>query len=202
MKKKISHKTLVRAMQSDCERMHSKEPDVKRLYNIETIVLLGFALLCVAILHLNVFQITRVQGVSMEPTFVTGERLYVDKLIYNAVEPQRGDIVIAQYKGIEGHDVPVIKRIIAIEGDRIAIENGRIILNGEILNESQYWNDLIYEDMPEELISQDCVFLMGDNRNRSLDSRSQAIGEIKKEWIIGKGCFIVYPFNKFGTLPN
>lgn len=130
-------------------------------------------------------QISRVVGISMEPTYHNGDIILVDKVFYKKSTPEYNDIVVVKYHVTAGED-QIIKRIVGLPGDRIEMKNNKLYRNGELINE-----DYINEPMTtNEDFSYDIpkgkVFVMGDNRNHSVDSRvigyvdfdSQVVGRV------------------------
>lgn len=132
----------------------------------------------------------KVEDVSMQKTFFDGDRLIENKLAYHFSEPERGDIVIIH--GPE-HTNRLIKRIIGLPGDTIEYRDGYVYLNGEKLEE-HYTNG---ESRPKReqyplLVPANTVYVLGDNRERSEDSRT--IGVIRFNSLEGKVIFQLYPF--------
>ncbi|MBO4748911.1 MAG: signal peptidase I [Lachnospiraceae bacterium] len=168
-------------------------------------VLYFLGVLIVALLIVKfVVQRTMVDGESMEPTLYHGENLMVDKLSYRFGEPKRFDIIVL--KPYENDKKTFyIKRIIALPGEKIKIDaNGTIYINGEKLYEG-YGKEVIRPEnrgraAVEVTMGENEYFVMGDNRNNSGDSRSDAVGNVKKEDIIGKAWLRIWPLNKFGLI--
>ncbi len=149
-------------------------------------------------------QRTSVNGSSMYPTLEDGDQLIVEKFSYRFTAPKRFDIIV--FNEMEtGKKEPVhyIKRIIGLPGETIQITDGKIYIDGEELEEN-YGYYLHQEKMEgydasePVLIGEDEYFVLGDNRNDSLDSRK--IGCKKKQDIIGKAVLCIYPFGKFGGI--
>ena len=166
-------------------------------------------LLCVlgAVWLVNTFvgQRTEVEGASMENTLHNGDNLIVDKLSYRFHDPERFDIIVFpfQYQA----NTYYIKRIIGLPGETVQImEDGSIYINGEKLEES-YGREVI---QPETIgraaepivLGEDEYFVMGDNRNNSSDSRTDIVGNIKREDIIGKAWLRIWPLSDFGVLKH
>jgi signal peptidase I len=135
------------------------------------------------------FRYTTVSGDSMNPTFKDGDKLIITGLFY---QPNRGDVVVFDGNITDGYDnKPVIKRIIALEGDTVKIEN-RIIYVMERGNDDfvivDYVDgmDIPEQDMKSMVVPEGEMFVMGDNVNNSKDSRDASVGTIKVDFIIGK----------------
>ena len=159
------------------------------------------------------FTVVKVDGQSMEPTLHHNERLFTRIIGY---EPERGDIVIFNPKSHP--EVAYVKRVIALEGDRIWVDesNGEVHLKKsgsaewEVLEEDYIKEPAVaagiaqrFADSTGEeglLIQKDHVFVMGDNRNHSTDSRSFEIGPVDERRILGKVIFRVSPFDRFGPV--
>lgn len=141
---------------------------------------------------------TMVEGSSMEGALHNGDYLLVDKLSYYLGKPKRFDIIIFPYS----ENVYYIKRIIGMPGESIRIADGKIYINGEELVESYGAEPMLDGGMATEEFSlgEKEYFVLGDNRNHSTDSRSESVGTIKEEKIIGKAFFRFYPFNNLGKV--
>lgn len=158
----------------------------------ETISTIAIAVI-IAFLSLNFIRMSTVVGHSMDSTLHDGQKLILNTFIYNNNNPEHGDIIV-----VERPDLSVryfIKRVIAIGGDTIEIKNNIVYLNGEVLNEEYLNKPMLTDNLPETKIPEGKVFVMGDNRNNSLDSRSFTIGLIDvKEEILGKAVFSLSDF--------
>lgn len=161
-----------------------------------------FILLTAFLIRYFLFQPFVVEGNSMEPNFHSQEYLIVDRLKYRINDPQRGDVVIFQAPNNPGTDY--IKRIIGLPGEKIKIVNNEIYLNSQRIDERylpENYQTLIGNDQGfilEKQLGPDEYFVMGDNREHSLDSRE--IGAIKRQTIIGRALFVLYPFEYFGKV--
>lgn len=160
-------------------------------------VLIFGILISFTIMHF--VRVSRVIGHSMDNTLQDGQRLIVDMRAYKKQVPHRGDIVVA-YRG----DLSIqyfIKRVIAVPGDTIEIKNGIVYLNDEELKED-YIKEPIYdtESMEKTTIADNEVFVMGDNRNNSMDSRNPIIGKVSidKE-LVGKIIFDINHLKRMGV---
>ena len=107
---------------------------------------------------------------SMVPTLEIGDRVFVNKFIYRFAEPERGDIVV--FESIEGGEQDLIKRVVAVPGDTVAVQNGVLFVNGQP-QEEPYVNDAFPDGsfFGPTTVPEDAVFVMGDNRGNSRDSR-------------------------------
>ena len=143
-------------------------------------------------LRLFVFELTDVNGKSMEPTLASSEMIFVEKISRYSGDINRGDIVIVQYPEL---DDTYVKRIIGIPGDRIAIKDGALYLNGDKMSESYIKEPMNYS-MEETTVPKGSYYVMGDNRNMSIDSRT--VGALPKDMIIGHAVFVVFPLSEFG----
>lgn len=157
-------------------------------------------LLTYLVIH-YVGQRTQVSGSSMEYTLSDGDNLIVDKISYRFHKPERYDIIVFPYQYEE--NTYYIKRIIGLPGERVQIsEDGAIYINGKVLEES-YGREIIevpgQAEDPIEL-DDDEYFVLGDNRNASLDSRDPSVGVIHEEDIIGRAWLRIYPFDKMGFI--
>ena len=137
-------------------------------------------------------QISRVYGTSMVPTFHEGNIVLVDKVFYKRGEPERNDIVVVDYRDANQNETFIIKRVVAVGGDHLEIKDNQVYLNGELLQED-YINGTMTnnEDMSID-IPEGKVFVMGDNRYNSLDSRRLGYFDFEDD-VIGKVFFTV-PF--------
>ncbi len=148
-----------------------------------------------------VAQRTEVSGSSMEPTLQDGDSLLVDKLSYRFKEPKRFDIVIFPYK--YGDNQYFIKRVIGLPGETVRVDfDGNIYINEEKLDES-YGAEVILDPGRAETavtLGEGEFFVMGDNRNHSMDSRDISVGNVQKKDILGKAFVRIYPFSSFGGI--
>ena len=144
-----------------------------------------------------------VDGESMIPTLQNGERLVISNLFY---EPTAGDIVVLCGEADREEGKNLIKRIIATEGQTIDIdfEAGEVYVDGQKLDEP-YILEPTYLDEGTEFpltVPEGEIFVMGDNRNGSRDSRSLTVGSVKEEYIVGHVLFRFFPFDRFGKISD
>jgi len=186
---------------------------------VETVMLALLVFLCVR----ASFQNFKVDGSSMYPTLENGQFLIVNKLVYSEVDmeklsnfiplisassgekrnvfhgPERGDIVVLQDPRKPEQDL--IKRVIGLPGETLEIVDGKLYINDFRLEEP-YIKTVWHDNKPKILVPPGQYFVMGDNRDNSLDSRSQQVGFVPKDLIIGKSMVSYWPKSKFGLAPN
>lgn len=158
------------------------------------------ALVIVILLLTFVFRQVTVNGSSMTDTLQSGDRLIVTNFMYT---PQNGDIVVISHGN--NYSEPIIKRVIATEGQTLSINynTGEVVVDGVLLDETYIKGITRQIRNPLEIpsvIPEGYIFVMGDNREGSLDSRSTEIGLIPLENVIGKAEFRIYPFSAFGSI--
>jgi signal peptidase I len=143
------------------------------------------------------YQPVRVEGTSMLPRLEDHDRLFINKFVYRISSIRRGDVVVFHYP--RDPDKSYIKRVIALPGDRIYIDRGRVYLNGRLLRESYVPEE--YRDtrsMAEMVVPEDAYFMMGDHRSISSDSRE--FGPVDRDLIYGKAVFVYWPTKDAGVV--
>ena len=143
-----------------------------------------------------------VQQQSMEPNFHAGDYLISSRQSYKLFgEPQRGDVIVFKSELLDdnGNEKNLIKRIIGLPGDVIAITDGYVYVNGEKIQEDYLPGQGISGEMDAITVPENQLFVMGDNREVSEDSRSPRVGTIDESTIVGKVVLRVYPFNNMKT---
>ncbi len=161
----------------------------------EMIKTIAPALVIAILIHLFLAQATRVEGYSMEPTLYGRQRLIIEKLSYRLHKPDRGDIVVIR---VPGFDELLIKRVIGLPGDTLEIKNGVVYINGQVLDEP-YVNGHPRGNYPRTKIPEGYIFVMGDNRNNSNDSRS--FGPVAIQNIVGHAWMRYWPLQDFSLMP-
>lgn len=141
-------------------------------------VLVGATLMVAA--HVFLIQVSIVKGHSMEPCLHDGDRLVVDRVSYNLGEVGRGDVVVLRYP--RNPSVDFVKRIVAVPGDRIAMQDGELLVNGAVADDYGCITDT--QTMPEQIVPDAHFFVLGDNRPISCDSRE--FGLVPQELLKGK----------------
>ena len=172
--------------------------DLKREI-VEWMEAIVYSLVAVVLIFTFLFRIVGVDGESMTNTLQDQDRLIVTHLFY---EPKQGDIIVTTQPSAVNK--PLIKRIIAVEGQTVDInfETHQVIVDGEVLDEPYIREPTSRKGDIEFPITVEPgkVFVMGDNRNDSLDSRFAEVGQIDKRYILGKAVFRIFPFNAIGGL--
>lgn len=145
---------------------------------------------------------TSVIGRSMDPTLKNNDQLIIDKLSYRFTEPDRFDIIVFPNGLKDSAEKYYIKRIIGLPGESVKIVDGNIYIDGTLLDDpysygvytkAQDWTS-------EKTLGADEYFVLGDNREISLDSRYLEVGPIHRDVIVGKAVLRLFPFNSFGGL--
>lgn len=183
------------------KKKKDKKPEeiniVKELLSL--IIYIGIVvLICYFILNFVGCR-SKVDGSSMNPTLEDKDNLWVDKLSYTFGDPKRFDIIIFNYD----ENTTYVKRVIGLPGETVRIDqNGNIFINGKLLKEN-YGKETILNNGragSEVYLGSDEYFVLGDNRNNSIDSRWSDVGNVSREDIVGKVVLRIYPFKKFGLI--
>ena len=193
-------------------------PTNGRSFTREVIETVALAVFLVLLIQSSV-QNYRVEGPSMEPLFLGGDRVVVSKIGYTEIdaehaagylptvdadadqlwqpfgEPQRGDVIVFRWPRDERQNF--VKRIIGTSGDTIRIELGKVFVNGEPLDEP-YLEYTLRQTLNDHVVRPDAYYVMGDNRPQSDDSRHW--GDVPKENVVGKVKITYWPFNRFSFL--
>lgn len=184
--------------------MESEAKKKNEVWEWSKALLIAFGL--AAIIRFFFFTPIVVDGESMMPTLEHGDRMIVNKIGYNVGEPDRFDIIV--FHAPEEKDY--IKRIIGLPGDHIAYENDQLYINGEAVDEpylDEYKEEVsgtltedftIEEIINEKTIPEGTVFVMGDNRRESKDSR--IIGVVPEDEVIGSTNFVFWPVAEAGIV--
>lgn len=164
----------------------------------EWVKALGLAVLLALVIHQFVFAQFLVDGESMMPTMEHRERLIVNKLIYRFHPPEQGDIIVFQYPSDTSKDF--IKRVIGMSGDTIEVKNGKVYRNGEALDE-RYLGEPTNGAYGPVKVKPGTLFVMGDNRNNSKDSRDPLVGMVPNDLVVGRADLVFWPMDKFKLFP-
>ncbi|MDQ7842799.1 MAG: signal peptidase I [Armatimonadota bacterium] len=146
------------------------------------------AFILAQLIMVSVAQAFQVEQYSMEPTLLPHDRVLVDKFLHRLRQPRRGDVIVLRYP--LNPERNYIKRIVALPGDRLELREGRLFINNMPVAEP-YVNGVPQGDFGPVTVPADAVFVMGDNRNNSEDSRS--FGALKKDKIVGQAILIYWP---------
>ncbi len=141
-----------------------------------------------------------VSGNSMESTVSDGDRVFVNRLVYSLSEPKAGDVIVFLPNGNEKSHY-YVKRVVAVSGDTVQISDGVLYVNGEMYDEEDT-EAIVNAGLAEEEITvgEDEYFVLGDNRNSSEDSRYANIGNIKKDYVVGKAWFYFSSIRDMGRV--
>ena len=156
------------------------------------------ALVIAFVIRYFIVELYLVDGPSMRPTLQSAERLVVNKFIYRFRAPERGEILVFRYPKDPSRDF--IKRVIAVPGDTIEIKDGLVFVNQQLMNEP-YILSKTRGDYPLTTIPEGHIFVMGDNRNNSEDSRFADVGFVPYELVKGKAMMVFWPWDQKKTLP-
>ena len=147
------------------------------------------AILIALLIQLFLAQTTRIESYSMEPTLYEEQRLVIEKISYRLRSPDRGEIVVLHPQ--DDGSVPLIKRVVGLPGETITIHDDQVFIDGKPLEEP-YLRVVTHGFYPPTLIPDDAVFVMGDNRDRSRDSRM--FGTVPLEDLVGRALLRYWPF--------
>mgnify|MGYP001484249961 CR=1 FL=1 len=161
------------------------------------VISIAIALALAIIIRTFIVELYMVEGPSMRPTLASGERLVVNKFIYRFGQPTKGDVIVFRYPRDPSRDF--IKRVIATAGDTIEIKDGLVRVNGQLLNET-YILEKSRIPFPLSTVPEGTIFVMGDNRNNSEDSRFEHVGFVPLNMLKGKALMVFWPFGNFRTL--
>lgn len=165
----------------------------------EDLVLVLIVFAVVAFVQRYIVVNAAIPSGSMENTIMTGDRVFGSRLVYNNADPERGDIVIFKYPDDETQ--LFIKRVIGLPGETLQIRDGKVYINGsDTPLEEPYLKETPVGDFGPYTVPEGEYFMMGDNRNHSMDSREWEHTFVKREKILAKAVFRYFPFSKIGTI--
>lgn len=167
----------------------------RRKKQLGVIAVLAVIAIAVAGLRAFVLQPYIIPSNSMEPTLVPGDRILTNKLAYASASPVRGDVVVFAYPKDPSHIL--VKRVLGCEGETIELKDNMVLINGTPIQEP-YLKSGDYPPFGPEKIPAGNVFVLGDNRNESEDSRDW--GLLPKSYILGKVWTIYFPLNRIRQL--
>jgi len=163
----------------------------------EGLSILAIALFLSILIRVFIGEVYIVEGLSMLPTLEDNERIIVNKLPNQISDYHQGDIVVIEFDGEIEKDI--VKRIIAKAGDTIEIDNGKVLVNDVILQE-EYLDTITQGCYQKTKVPQNKVFVMGDNRNHSLDSRFEQVGFIDISKLKGRAIVVIWPLQELRIL--
>ncbi len=169
---------------------------------LDWVVVIGVALLVAFLVRTFVLAHFVVDGESMDYTLHDGDRVFVNKLSYRLHDPNRGDVVVLhEIDGTAERDL--IKRVIALEGEKIEIRNCEVRINGVVLDEPYLDPEVVTPtdcggEFAAQVVPEDHVFVMGDNRGGSMDSR--VIGSIDEDDLVGRAFVVFWPTSNWRWL--
>lgn len=131
-------------------------------------------------------------GAAMEPSLENGDTVFVNRLIYNARRPRRGDLIVFRPHGDESTHL-LIRRVVAVPGEVVQIYEGNLYINHQLCERSSYFSEMTYAGIAETplLLEEHQFFVLGDNPNSSSDSRMVEIGLVHREYIYGEAWLYV-----------
>ena len=159
---------------------------------LETLVL---AVVLFVSINLIIARI-RVDGDSMKPTLLSGEYVMVNRVTYKLGSPQRGDIIVFHYPKDPREEY--IKRVIGLPGDKVEIKQGTVYVNGQALDES--YLKVKSGDTGTWRVPEGQLFVLGDNRNNSSDSREW--GTVPMDYVVGKAVLVYWPPPDWGLIEH
>lgn len=168
---------------------------------LETVVFVGSLFI---VIYLFIMQPNQVKGASMEPTFLSGDYILTSKISYKFRTPNRGDVIV--FKSPKNPDIDYIKRVIGTAGDRITVRNSEVYVNDQLIvesyiaNKTNIWEGGYLREGESITVPDHYLFVMGDNRPRSSDSRE--FGPIPVDDVIGVVFYRYFPATKMGWVEN
>lgn len=165
---------------------------------IELIKSVIIAIIAAVLIITFVFETVSVDGQSMFPTLQNKDRLIVEKVSYYFRKPKIGDIVVFKYPADTREKF--IKRVVAVSGDKVRIESNKLYVNGVEKDEPYLNEQFINGFYSETTIPENTIFVLGDNRNNSKDSRAEDVGFVNTKLVVGRAVLRIYPFNIIGRI--
>lgn len=167
---------------------------------LEWILIIAGALLAAFVIKTFLFQAFYIPSGSMEPTLQIGDRVLVNKLSYRFGEIDRGDLVVFSRPDLSPDDEAavrdLIKRVIALPGETVESRDGRIYVDGEAIDEPYLPGGTMSENVPRQVVPAGRIWVMGDNRSNSRDSR--VLGTIDVDTVHGRAFIRIWPLGDFG----
>lgn len=164
----------------------------------EWVLTILVTIVLIFVIRTYIFSPVIVEGDSMNPTLIEGDRLFINKIGMYIGDIDRLDIVVFKGK----NNTHYIKRVVGMPGDRLQFKNNHLYINGELVSENYVIEDGFQRDMTldtlygYEKIPENYYFVLGDNRPNSMDSRQRSIGLVHESKILGASNVIVWPLNR------
>lgn len=180
-----------------------RRKNIRRYYTYEIVSTILFILMLYGFsrgITRYVLQRSVVEGSSMQDTLKDGDGLLIDKISYHFTELHRFDIVIFDY--LHAKNTYYVKRIIGLPGERVLIQDGKVYIDGELLEEHPGREEIRNPGRANQeiLLGENEFFVLGDNRNNSSDSRDPSVGNVSLDQILGRVILRIYPFAQFGKV--
>ena len=177
----------------------------KRSGLVEWIVVVVVAISSALLVRAYVLQQFAVEGTSMLTTLHPSDRVLVNKLSYHLHDPRRGDVVVLKRIESNAQERDLIKRVVALPGETIEYRSCQLFINGSLINEPYLDPQIVSAnrcgaDQPPVKIEPKHVFVMGDNRGGSLDSRDDSVGQVDYSNLIGRAFVVMWPFSDWQWL--
>ena len=177
-------------LRREAEQQYENLRGARFYRNADFLVYLLSVLVVAFAVRAFVFEPVRVQGSSMYPTLLHGEHMFVEKVTYWKQAPQRGDIIICYYPG---YRESCVKRVIGLPGERVELRGGQVYINGILLEEGSYYQGPMADPDGSWLLGEEELFVMGDNRGGSKDSRADSVGPIPYSQVVGRVRAVIWP---------
>ncbi|MDP3059018.1 MAG: signal peptidase I [bacterium] len=170
-----------------------------RIELLEWVKALLFAVILALFIRVFLVATYVVDGHSMQPSLHDYERVLINKVVYRFSPPSTGDVIVFEYPLDRARDF--IKRVVAIPGQTVEVKNGKVFIDGVALSEP-YLITPTHGLFGPVTVPKNTVFVMGDNRNFSLDSRDPSVGFVPIKSIRGKGMVIFWPLSALKLIPH
>ncbi len=176
----------------DIDAKSGKQPSKKEPWWVLPLL----AVILAAFLNLFILLNAHIPSGSMEPTIATGSLVLGDRTAYLRGEPQAGDVVFFRHESEFGRRI-IVKRVIALPGQTFSMVDGRVYLDGRLLDEP-YITQFSWDSYPETVVPEGCCIVLGDHRTNSNDSRFWTDPFVRWEDLLGRAMFVYFP--RFHTL--
>jgi len=162
----------------------------------EVILIVGAAFILALFVQQFVIKPFSIPSASMVPTLQEGDRVLVNRFLFYFQEPEKGDVVV--FHPPIDPETDYIKRVVGVEGDVVAVADGRLVVNGEVQEEPYLNGPIMNSDFEAFTVGPDQIFVMGDNRNSSGDSR--VFGPVDVDQVLGEAFLVYWPLGRIDTL--